>query len=94
MASRIEQAIQHGLIQARLFEGYFANGPLRDPAGPQTSFASEQLIDELAYAANIDPLAFRRLNVSDDRWIGVLNAAAQAARWKPRVANAATSWIF
>src|SRR5207253_2144147 len=29
-----------------LFEGYFENGPLRDPAGPQTSFASEQLIDE------------------------------------------------
>jgi nicotinate dehydrogenase subunit B len=70
-----------------LFEGYFANGPLRDPAGPQTSFASEQLIDELAYAANMDPLAFRRLNVSDDRWLGVLNAAAQAARWKPRVAS-------
>jgi CO/xanthine dehydrogenase Mo-binding subunit len=70
-----------------LFEGYFANGPLRDPAGPQTSFASEQLIDELAYAANMDPLAFRRLNVGDDRWLGVLNAAAQAARWKPRVAG-------
>jgi nicotinate dehydrogenase subunit B len=70
-----------------LFEGYFENGPLRDPAGPQTSFASEQLIDELAYAANMDPLAFRRLNISDERWLGVLNAAARAARWRPRVAN-------
>ena len=72
-----------------LFEGYFENGPLRDPAGPQTSFASEQLVDELAYAANMDPLAFRRLNISDQRWLGVLNAAAQAARWKPRLAGSA-----
>src|SRR5205823_8532166 len=32
-----------------LFSGYFENGPLRDPSGPQTSFASEQLIDELAF---------------------------------------------
>jgi CO/xanthine dehydrogenase Mo-binding subunit len=72
-----------------LFEGYFENGPLRDPAGPQTSFASEQLIDELAFAANLDPLAFRRQNISDERWLGVLTAAAQAARWKPRVASSA-----
>ena len=70
-----------------LFEGYFENGPLRDPAGPQTSFASEQLIDELAYAAGIDPIAFRRQNISDDRWLGVMNAAAQASGWKPRLAN-------
>jgi nicotinate dehydrogenase subunit B len=70
-----------------LFEGYFENGALRDPSGPQTSFASEQLIDELAYAANTDPIAFRRQNISDDRWLAVLNAAAQAANWKPRMAN-------
>src|SRR5207248_2726850 len=54
---------------------------------PQTSFASEQLIDELAHAANMDPLAFRRLNISDERWLAVMNAAAQAAGWKPRVAH-------
>src|SRR6059058_1920749 len=72
-----------------LFEGYFENGPLRDPAGPQTSFASEQLIDELAYAAGIDPIAFRRQNISDERWLGVMNAAAQASGWKPRVASSA-----
>jgi CO/xanthine dehydrogenase Mo-binding subunit len=70
-----------------LFKGYFLNGALRDPAGPQTSFASEQLIDELAYAANMDPLDFRRKNISDPRWLGVLDAAAQAAGWQPRVAN-------
>jgi nicotinate dehydrogenase subunit B len=70
-----------------LFKGYFQDGALRDPAGPQTSFASEQMIDELAYSANMDPLEFRRRNISDPRWLGVLNAAAQAANWQPRVAN-------
>ena len=70
-----------------VFEGYFENGPLRDPGGPQTAFASEQLIDELAYAANSDPIAFRRQNIGDDRWLGVMNAAAQAAAWRPRSAN-------
>jgi nicotinate dehydrogenase subunit B len=70
-----------------LFQGYFQNGALRDPAGPQTSFASEQAIDELAYALNMDPIAFRRQNISDQRWLGVMNAAVQAARWQPRVAN-------
>jgi nicotinate dehydrogenase subunit B len=70
-----------------VFEGHFENGPLRDPGGPQTAFASEQLIDELAYAANSDPIAFRRQNIGDDRWLGVMNAAAQAAGWRPRIAN-------
>jgi len=70
-----------------LFQGYFQNGALRDPAGPQTSFASEQAIDELAFALGMDPIAFRRQNISDPRWLGVLNAAVQAAKWQPRVAN-------
>jgi nicotinate dehydrogenase subunit B len=69
-----------------LFQGYFENGPLRDPSGPQTAFASEQLIDELAFAANLDPLVFRRRNIADDRWLAVLNAAAHASGWRTRVA--------
>src|SRR5581483_11795964 len=70
-----------------LFQGYFQNGALRDPAGPQTSFASEQAIDELAYELKMDPIEFRRKNITDERWLGVLNAAVQAAKWQPRVAN-------
>jgi nicotinate dehydrogenase subunit B len=69
-----------------LYEGYLLRGNLRNPQGPQTAFASEQLIDELAYAAGMDPIAFRRLNITDERWLGVLNASAQAANWQPRVA--------
>jgi nicotinate dehydrogenase subunit B len=59
---------------------------LRAPAAPQALFASEQMIDELAWVANMDPLEFRRLNSGDERWTRVLNEAAKAAKWKPKVA--------
>ena len=35
-------------------------GNLRDPNGPQSTFAAESFIDELAAAANADPVEFRR----------------------------------
>jgi CO/xanthine dehydrogenase Mo-binding subunit len=69
-----------------VFDGYLRRANLRNPQGPQTAFAAEQMIDELAYAAGMDPVAFRRLNITDDRWLTALNAAAQAAGWQPRVA--------
>jgi CO/xanthine dehydrogenase Mo-binding subunit len=69
--------------------GMFQNGPLRAPSGPQTSFASEQMIDMLAEAAGKDPFAFRVQNMRKDgfggegewpRYIGVLTAAVDAAK--------------
>ena len=59
---------------------------LRAPAAPQALFASEQMIDELAYAASMDPVAFRKQNIENVRWLGALEAAAKAASWKPRKA--------
>jgi CO/xanthine dehydrogenase Mo-binding subunit len=59
---------------------------LRAPAAPQATFASEQMIDELAFVAGKDPVAFRRANLTNERWLGVLNAAAQAANWELRPA--------
>jgi CO/xanthine dehydrogenase Mo-binding subunit len=70
-----------------VFEGYLKRGNLRNPQGPQTAFAAEQMIDELAYEAKLDPLEFRRQNITDQqRYLGALNAVAQAANWQPRVA--------
>jgi CO/xanthine dehydrogenase Mo-binding subunit len=73
-----------------LREGYFHVGPLRAPSGPQTVFASEQVIDMLAFEAGMDPLEFRLKNMQKDdwnqRWADVLSAAAKAAGWQPRVA--------
>jgi CO/xanthine dehydrogenase Mo-binding subunit len=71
--------------------GYLKGAPLRSPLDLSFAFASEQTIDELAVMAKIDPLEFRRINIGDARWLGVLNAAAAAADWKPRVAGSALS---
>jgi CO/xanthine dehydrogenase Mo-binding subunit len=69
-------------------------GNLRDPNGPQSTFASESFIDEVAAAAKADALEFRlkmlEAATSDDngfrrvRSIGVLKAAAQKYGWDSR----------
>ena len=64
---------------------------LRAPNAPQSYFASEQIVDELAYAAKMDPIQFRRQNIDPtttlgSRWLSVLDAATIAAGWKPKVA--------
>ena len=45
-------------------------------------FAIESFIDELAAAANADPIAFRLAHLQDKRAQGVIEAAAKAAGWK------------
>ena len=62
------------------------SGTMRGPGIVQPSWASEQMIDELAHAANMDPVAFRLAHITDPRWQTVLTAAAQAANWQPKVA--------
>ena len=69
--------------------GYLRGAALRSPLDLSFAFASEQTIDELAHALEIDPLEFRRKNIGDKRWLGVLEAAAKAAGWKPRVSASA-----
>jgi nicotinate dehydrogenase subunit B len=64
---------------------------LRAPAAPQALFGAEQMIDELAYAAGLDPVEFRLKNISNERWVGVINAAAKAANWKTKVAASSLS---
>jgi nicotinate dehydrogenase subunit B len=67
--------------------GYLKTTFLRAPSAPQAVFASEQMIDELAHAANMDPVEFRRQNIADERWLGALETVATAANWSPKVAN-------
>ncbi len=64
---------------------------MRSPLDLSLSFASEQAIDQLAYLLEIDPWEFRQRNIKDARWLGVLNAAAQAAKWTPRRAASGLS---
>jgi nicotinate dehydrogenase subunit B len=57
---------------------------LRDPDGPQTCFASESFIDELAAAARADPVEFRLRHLTDARDKAVVAAAAKRAKWETR----------
>ncbi len=57
---------------------------LRDPVGPDIHFASEQFIDELAFAAGEDPVAFRLKYLTAPRDQAVIRAAAEKAGWQPR----------
>jgi len=63
---------------------YLKAGWLRSPLDLSFAFASEQAIDQLAYLTRADSYEFRKKNMTDIRWLGVLNAAAQAAKWTPR----------
>ena len=47
-------------------------------------FAIESFVDELAAAADADPLDFRLAHLSDDRGRAVLSAAAERAGWSGR----------
>jgi CO/xanthine dehydrogenase Mo-binding subunit len=77
-----------------VFETPLRTGNLRDPNGPQVTFASESFIDELAAAAKADPVEFRMklltASTGDDagfrraRSIAVVKAAAEAFGWDPR----------
>jgi len=60
---------------------YLKAGWLRSPLDLSFAFASEQAIDQLAAVLKIDPYEFRRRNIADERWRGVLDAAAKAANW-------------
>jgi CO/xanthine dehydrogenase Mo-binding subunit len=77
-----------------VWETPLRTGNLRDPNGPQSTFAAESFIDELAAAAKADPLEFRmkmlQAATNDDtgfkraRSIAALRAAAEAYGWDTR----------
>jgi nicotinate dehydrogenase subunit B len=67
---------------------YLKGAWLRSPLDLSFTFISEQAIDDLAFQLGQDPFEFRRRNIADERWLGVLEAAATAANWQPRAAHA------
>jgi nicotinate dehydrogenase subunit B len=86
-----------------VWETPLRTGNLRDPDGPQVTFASESFIDELAVAAKADPVEFRlRLltaGTAEDsgfkraRSIAVIKAAAEKFGWDPRPSPRAASGL-
>jgi nicotinate dehydrogenase subunit B len=79
-----------------VWETPLRTGNLRDPDGPQVTFASESFIDELAAAAKADPVEFRlkllTAATTDDsgfkraRSIACIKAAAEKFGWEARPA--------
>lgn len=76
-----------------IWETPLRTGNLRDPNGPQVTFALESFIDELAAAADTDPVQFRLDLLADGvedeyfrraRSVAVVRAAARAYDWDVR----------
>jgi nicotinate dehydrogenase subunit B len=78
-----------------IWETPVRTGNLRDPNGPQSTFAAESFIDEMAAAAKADPAAFRMklltASTADDsgfkraRSIAVVKGALDAYGWDARL---------
>jgi nicotinate dehydrogenase subunit B len=77
-----------------VWESPLRTGNLRDPNGPQVTFAQESFIDELAAATKADPIEFRmkllKADTKDDngfkraRSIACVQAAAKTYGWDTR----------
>jgi nicotinate dehydrogenase subunit B len=63
---------------------YLRGSWLRSPLDLSFSFASEQTIDDLARQAGMDAYEFRRRNITNEHWMGVLDQVAKAFQWEPR----------
>lgn len=59
----------------------FATGPWRAPANNTNTFARESHIDIMAAAAGADPVEFRLQHLKDEKFRGVLTAAAEKFGW-------------
>jgi CO/xanthine dehydrogenase Mo-binding subunit len=97
--SQARYTIPNFLVLAKslppLNSGWLMASYLRRPLGPQNNFIAEQMIDELAHAAGMDPVAFRLQNLNPNltlatqtglRTIAVLKKLAEIANWTPRLA--------
>ena len=68
-------------IEFHPVESPLRQGSYRALAATANHFARETHMDELARLVKMDPLAFRRKNLKDERLNAVLDAAAQAFGW-------------
>ena len=88
-----------------IWETPLRTGNLRDPNGPQVTFAFESFIDELAAAAKADPVQFRLDMLAGSKEDGVfrkarslaaVRAAAKAYGWdtrpSPQAARGSIAW--
>ena len=84
-----------------LAKNYFKTAALRAPQALHSAWGYEQMIDELAYAAKMDPAAFRLKNIATherelalglttltyNRWKAALVDVMAQSKWQAKVAN-------
>jgi nicotinate dehydrogenase subunit B len=73
----------HALVH-RLQTTPFRPSWIRTPGRMQNTYANEAFMDELAAAAGVDPIEFRKRHLADPRGLAVIDAVAARARWSPR----------
>ncbi len=88
-----QRMVGHVVSLPMIWETPLRCGNLRDPNGPQVTFAFEAFIDEMAAAANADPVEFRLSMIEDGaedgqfrkaRSLATMRAAAQTYGWDSR----------
>jgi CO/xanthine dehydrogenase Mo-binding subunit len=73
-------------VQTRHVEqAFFRSAHLRSPGRIENSFANESFMDELAFAARVDPAEYRLRNLKDPRGIAVLKKVLERSKWQARV---------
>ncbi|HVI07553.1 MAG TPA: molybdopterin cofactor-binding domain-containing protein [Candidatus Binatia bacterium] len=75
---RSERVVMHSVNSP------FYTGPLRSPLRLQNTFAHECFMDEICARVKADPVEFRLKHLRNERVIGAVKAAANAAGWMPR----------
>lgn len=71
-------------VAHRLADTPFRPSFIRSPGRLQNTFANECFIDELAAAADKDPIAFRLQYLSDGRGTELLKRLMSLSKWQPR----------
>jgi nicotinate dehydrogenase subunit B len=84
ISNRLEEAYGMPNLGADSAYGGLRGNIMRTPGQRQQNFTLENLINEAAASAKIDPIRFRINHTTDQRLIDILNATAKAAAWSPR----------
>jgi len=84
ITNRLEEAYGMPNLGADSAYGGLRGNIMRTPGQRQQNFTLENLINEAAASAKIDPIQFRINHTTDQRLIDILSATAKTADWKPR----------